>query len=126
VRIGLTRDQVRDNRLERLSIEVKDSDSRSARYLEQHGDRCWEVDILPGEVIEARLGEHINSWLDVDAWRRREVEIERCCNRLRRRSTEAPTIEQARRNPHVAIDMLHPSSGDEGRRGRRALERLEF
>jgi hypothetical protein len=82
-RVGLTREQVRDNRdalgqsLERLSIEVKDSDSRSKSYIEQYGDRCWEVDILPGEVIEDRLDQDIRGWLDVGMWNRREVEIER-------------------------------------------------
>jgi hypothetical protein len=57
-RIALTRPQVRNHvdergqRLERLSIEVKDSDTRSKSYIEQYGKRCWEVDILPGQVIE--------------------------------------------------------------------------
>jgi hypothetical protein len=82
-RVSLTRGQVRDNRdalgqsLERLSIEVKDSDSRSKSYIEQYGDRCWEVDILPGEVIGDRLDQDIRGWLDVGMWNRREVEIER-------------------------------------------------
>ena len=82
-RIALTREQVRENRdalgqsLERLSIEVKDSDSRSKSYIEQYGARCWEVDILPGDVIGTRLDEDINGWLDVDMWNRREIEIER-------------------------------------------------
>ena len=54
VRIGLTRDQVRDNTdirglpLERLGIRVKNSDSRAASYIRRHGAICWEADILPG------------------------------------------------------------------------------
>ena len=82
-RIGLTRDQVRDNRadsgmsLEDLSIEVKASDSRSASYIAQYGNRCWEADILPGAVIEAALDQDINSWLDHGMWNRRDAEIER-------------------------------------------------
>ena len=83
VRIGLTREQVRDNRadfgmsLENLSIEVKASDSRSANYIARHGDRCWEVDILPGAVIEAELETDIERRLDRGMWNCRDQEIER-------------------------------------------------
>ena len=40
VRIGLTPAQVRANRLQRLAIAVKESDSRSKRYIEQFGNLC--------------------------------------------------------------------------------------
>ena len=78
-RIGLTTEQVRDPALdiERLSIDVKPSDSRSARYIEQHGDRCWEADILPAAVIEQAINAEVNSWLDVKLWNRRHADIER-------------------------------------------------
>jgi hypothetical protein len=82
-RVGLTREQVRDNSadsgmpLEDLSIEVKASDSRSARYIAENGNRCWEADILPATVIEAALDDDINSWLDHEMWDRRDAEIER-------------------------------------------------
>src|SRR5262249_12259770 len=61
VRIGLTRAQVDalDNARLREGIEVKPSDSRSQTYLAEHGDRCWEVDILPAAVIEQALDRHI-------------------------------------------------------------------
>jgi hypothetical protein len=74
VRIGLTRDQVRDNTdirglpLERLGIGVKNSHSRAASYIRRHGAIRWEADILPGAVIEAALDAHIGSWLDHDLW----------------------------------------------------------
>jgi hypothetical protein len=48
------------------------------RYISpQHGDRCWEVDILPAAVIEQALDRHIHTWLDQRLWRQREREIER-------------------------------------------------
>ena len=73
------RDQVdvRGRPLERLGIEVKDSDSRSESYIAQFGDRCWEADILPGQVIEEALDADIRSWLDRKLWNRRTAEIER-------------------------------------------------
>jgi len=78
-RIGLTIGQVRNPRLdiERLSIGVKDSDSRSKRYIEEHGDRCWEADVLPASVIEEALDTHIETWRDANLWRQRAAEIER-------------------------------------------------
>jgi hypothetical protein len=78
VRIGLTRSQVVDlsPRL-RQGIEVKPSDSRAAKYIEQHGDRCWEADVLPAAVIERALNAHVHSWLDGKRWQRRDAEIER-------------------------------------------------
>jgi hypothetical protein len=78
-RIALTLDQVRDPALdiERLSIGVKPSDSRSKAYIAQYGRRCWEADILPAVVIERDLDFHIGRWIDHKQWKRREAEIER-------------------------------------------------
>jgi hypothetical protein len=81
VRIALTRAQVqnhvdeRGQRLKRLSIEVKDSDTRSKSYIAQYGNRCWEADILPGQVIQDTLDADIRSWLDRDLWLERDREI---------------------------------------------------
>ena len=76
-RIALTPQQIEDDpALETLSLEVKRSDSRSTRFLEEYGDRYWEADILDAAVIQERLGQEINSWLDADLWNRRKAEIE--------------------------------------------------
>jgi hypothetical protein len=45
-------------------IEVKPSDTRAKRYIEQYGPRNWKTDIPPAAVIEATLDPHIRSWLD--------------------------------------------------------------
>jgi hypothetical protein len=78
VRIALTIEQVRDAALdiERLGIEVKESDSRSKAYIAQYGNRCWEADILPAATIQAALDAHILTWLDRKLWDRRSREIE--------------------------------------------------
>ena len=82
-RIGLTHDQVTDNvdargrPLDGLAIEVKPSDSRAEKYIEQYGDRCWEADILPASVIERAIDTDIRSWFDAKLWKRRDAEIER-------------------------------------------------
>jgi hypothetical protein len=58
-------------------IEVKPSDSRAAKYREEYGDRCWEADVLPAAVIAQALDHDIRSWIDAEAWQRRDTEIER-------------------------------------------------
>ena len=93
-RLALTIEQVRTPRLdiERLSIDVKGSDTRSKGYLKQYCrwfpdfetdeegkpiGRCWEADILPASVIERDLNFYIDRLLDTKLWKRREREIER-------------------------------------------------
>jgi hypothetical protein len=82
IRIGLTRDQVRDNDdvrgnpLEDLGIEVRASDTRSEAYIEQYGNTCWEADILPAAIIEDALNTDIRSWLNRKLWQQRDKEIE--------------------------------------------------
>lgn len=77
VRIGLTRSQVDDHGLHQLGIAVKPSDSRSSRYVEEHGSVCWEADVLPASVIEEALNTDVCSWLDAKQWKQRHAEIER-------------------------------------------------
>jgi hypothetical protein len=77
--IGLTTGQVMSSALdiERLAIAVKPSDSRSKSYIAEHGNRCWEADVLPAAVIEQALDGQVSTWLDDKQWRRRDAEIER-------------------------------------------------
>jgi hypothetical protein len=76
-RIALTRDQARAPDVDRLSIEVKPSDSRSEKYVEQYGNRCWEVDVLPEDTIRQALDDDIRTWLNREWWDQRDAEIER-------------------------------------------------
>jgi len=57
--------------LDHARLEVKPSDSRSQTYIAGHGDRCWEVDILPATIIEQELDAHIHSWLNERLQRQR-------------------------------------------------------
>jgi hypothetical protein len=43
----------------------------------EHGNRCWEVDVLPASAIAQTIDEEIRSWLDEEKWTRRADEIER-------------------------------------------------
>jgi hypothetical protein len=75
-RVALTPQQVRDLDLEHLSIQVKPSDSRSKSYVANYGDRAWEADVLPADVIEQTLEIDIGMWLDTDLWNQRDREIQ--------------------------------------------------
>ena len=80
MRIGLTPEQVRglDNPRLRRGIDVKPSDSRSASYIREYGDRCWEADILPAATIRAWLDAFIETdGFDARLWARRSAEIDR-------------------------------------------------
>jgi hypothetical protein len=77
VRCGLNLEQIPDADRARLSIGVKPSDSRAEKYIEQHGDRCWEADILDAHVIERTIASEIELHLNVELWDRRIAEIER-------------------------------------------------
>jgi hypothetical protein len=76
IRIGLTRDQVRNlpPRLRR-GIDVKPSDSRAKSFIKQYGEHCWEADVLPAAAIEQAINAEIYSWLDAKLWDRRDAEI---------------------------------------------------
>jgi hypothetical protein len=64
VRLALNEDQT-----EGLPAQkVKDSDSRSANYIYDHGDECWELDALDPTLIENLIHEAIDERVDHDAW----------------------------------------------------------
>ena len=55
---------------------TKATDTRRARFIEQHGDRCVELDALPVGVLRERLTQEVESRLDLDAWRKvQEIEV---------------------------------------------------
>ena len=59
-RVGLTHLQAAHG-LEHLAIEVKDSDRRAHRFVEEYGTGCWEADVLPAAEIASTLDAAIRS-----------------------------------------------------------------
>jgi len=49
---------------------AKRSDTRSAAFIERHGDRAVELDALPGRVLRQRLVDEVEGLMDMDALRR--------------------------------------------------------
>jgi len=52
---------------------VKDSDSRTKKFVRQHGKNCVELDALPPDVLRDRLREAIEGHLDTEAWERAQI-----------------------------------------------------
>lgn len=67
-RIGLTEEQALAHRLP--PNIVKDSDSRSAAYKEEHGRDCWELDALDPEVIIRLVRNELGKVIDEEAWQK--------------------------------------------------------
>jgi hypothetical protein len=51
---------------------VKDSDSRSAAYKDDHGDGCWELDALDPDVIIQLVRDELGKVIDEEAWKKAE------------------------------------------------------
>jgi hypothetical protein len=54
---------------------AKTTDTRSAAFIQEHGNRCVELDALPADVLEDRIREEVESIIDGEALQAvREVE----------------------------------------------------
>ena len=47
---------------------AKEEDSRYARYVDQYGEHCWELDALDPDVIAALVRDAVNALIERDAW----------------------------------------------------------
>jgi hypothetical protein len=65
-RLALTKEQIEEYDLP--PNMVKDTDSRSAGYEEDHGDGCWELDALDPSIISGLIDQGIRSVIDLDQW----------------------------------------------------------
>jgi hypothetical protein len=58
-----------------IELPVKKSDKRAARFLDDYGSRCAEVDAIPPSELRRRVQEAIESHIHAERWSRlREVE----------------------------------------------------
>lgn len=52
------------------ALKVKDSDSRSDTFREQHGHECVELDALPPTELRQRIKNAVEDVLDLEKWNR--------------------------------------------------------
>jgi hypothetical protein len=67
-RLGVTEDDFQDHDLIRLP--VKTGDKRAAGFVRKYGTSCAEIDALPPSELRQRVGDAIDSHIDVDRWNR--------------------------------------------------------
>lgn len=65
-RLGLTMAQVR--RYNPPPQFAKKSDARAAKYIEKHGNSCWELDALTTDVLARLVDDEVSSLVDMDQW----------------------------------------------------------
>lgn len=73
-RIALNMDQVEE--YDPPPNPTKVTDSRAAGYLDVYGDSSWELDALEPAVLSQLIRDHVQEWIEDDAWAER-VELER-------------------------------------------------
>ncbi len=73
-RIALNIEQVREFDLR--PNPVKKADSRAAEYVQTFGTECWELDALPPDELQKIIVAEIETYIDLDAWKDTEKEIE--------------------------------------------------
>ena len=73
-RVALTRDQI--VRYSLPPMPVKKSDARTPTFVAVYGDEAVELDALDPNVLKQLVAESIEEYMDIEAWIRRENEIE--------------------------------------------------
>jgi hypothetical protein len=65
-KVALTREQI--DHYQPPPNPAKTTDSRYAKYAEQHGDESWEVDAIPPDVLATIVRDAIEEYTDMDAY----------------------------------------------------------
>src|SRR5262249_27977828 len=70
-RIALVQDQLR--RLPSFPATDKRKDPRYKWFIENYGNRCWEIDALNPNTLRTCVEEEIKALIELEAWERCEV-----------------------------------------------------
>ena len=73
-RVALTRDQIVKYSLP--PMPVKRSDARADHFLASYGNESVELDALDPRTLKLMVAQSIASYIDLDAWRKKEEEID--------------------------------------------------
>jgi len=67
--IALTKSQIQEHNLLNDPNPVKPKDSRSKKYIVEHGNTCWEADALNPEVLQEIIKSKVLEYLDLEKFR---------------------------------------------------------
>jgi hypothetical protein len=73
-RVALTKDQILKYSLP--PMPVKRSDARADNFLASYGNESVELDALDPRTLKLMVAQSIASYIDLDAWRKKEEEID--------------------------------------------------
>jgi hypothetical protein len=73
-RVALTKDQIVKYSLP--PMPVKRSDARSHNFVASYGDESVELDAIDPNTLKLMVAQSIASYIDLDAWRKKEEEID--------------------------------------------------
>lgn len=79
-RIALNMDQV--NKYKPPPNPAKITDSRSPKYIREHGNNSWELDALDPDVLIDLIHKHINKFRDKELWDKKAAREKRYKNKL--------------------------------------------
>jgi hypothetical protein len=89
-RVALTRDQIMKYSLP--PMPVKRSDARSDSFVASYGDEAVELDALDPNTLKLLVAKSIASYIDLDAWRKKEEEIENLRKWIKTRLEDMETM----------------------------------
>lgn len=69
-RLALTMEDCVDRNLPGFDAEAKHADTRWQWYVDNFGDRCWELDALNPNILRTKVETAIRELIDQDAWAR--------------------------------------------------------
>ncbi len=76
IRCALTRADVVTGNLPSFDVETKSGDKRYQWFRKNYGEKCWELDALPSNILRKRVDNEILGMIDVPAWNH-ALEIEK-------------------------------------------------
>lgn len=79
-RIALNMDQIK--RFRPPPNPAKQTDARFKEYEKRFGSTSWELDSMTPQYLNSHLAEAIESWMDHDAWAKKQAEIAASRKRL--------------------------------------------
>lgn len=68
IRVALTKADVDRGDLPSFEAETKKGDPRFNWFVENYGQRCWELDAMSPNVLRHRIEDEIVARIDADAW----------------------------------------------------------
>jgi len=76
-RVALSMEQIKEHGLEKLGQDVKTKDSRSKKYVEKFGDKCWELDAIEPSKLQKMVVDAVNEYIDKEKWDNSKLTEER-------------------------------------------------